>query len=95
MKLLRVILIIVVVLLIPQVALGQECPGAHCSAKSEQINNICKANGQSGNLVFVELVGWGKARTPTSTKSPIVGFHCIQPNLRVVAIEDDAARRLG
>lgn len=35
-------------------ATAQECPGSHCSAKSEQINNICKANGQGGNLVFVE-----------------------------------------
>lgn len=38
----------------PIVAFSQECPGAHCSAKSEQINNICKAQGQAGNLVFVE-----------------------------------------
>ena len=38
----------------------------------------------------MKLVGWGEVRTPTSTKSPIVGFHFIQPNLRVVAIENDA-----
>jgi hypothetical protein len=38
----------------------------------------------------MKLVGWGEVRTPTSTKSPIVGLHFIQPNLRVVAIEDDA-----
>jgi len=31
----------------------------------------------------LKFVGWGEARTPTSTKSPIVGFHFIQPNLRV------------
>jgi hypothetical protein len=31
----------------------------------------------------------GEARTPTSTKSPIVGLHFIQPNLRVVVIDDD------
>jgi len=37
-----------------------------------------------------KLVGWGEVRTPTSTKSPIVGLHFIQPNLRVVAMEDDA-----
>jgi len=42
-----------------------------------------------GGVVF-QLVGWGEARTPTSTKPPIVGLHFIHPNLRVVAIEDDA-----
>lgn len=41
-------------LFVPLIAHSQECPGAHCSAKSEQINNICKAQGQAGNLVFVE-----------------------------------------
>jgi hypothetical protein len=30
-----------------------QCPGAHCSAISEQINNICKADGFSGNVVYV------------------------------------------
>jgi fumarate hydratase class II len=34
-----------------------------------------------------QLVGWGEIRTPTSTKLPIVGFHFIQPNLRVVALK--------
>ena len=38
-----------------------------------------------------QLVGWGEVRTPTSTKPPIVGLHFIQPNLRIVAIEDDVA----
>ena len=44
----------------------------------------------SVNRTACKLVGWGEARTPTSTKSLIVGFHFIQPNLRVVVIEDDA-----
>lgn len=35
-------------------AAAQECPGAHCSAKSDAINKVCIAQGQSGNLVFVE-----------------------------------------
>lgn len=34
-----------------------------------------------------QLVGWGEARTPTSTKSPIVELHFIQPNLRVVPLK--------
>lgn len=38
-----------------------------------------------------KLIGWGEVRTPTSTKPSIVGLHFIQPNLRVVAIEDGAA----
>ena len=40
-------------------------------------------------MIF-KLVSWGEVRTPTSTKPPTVGLHFIQPNLRVVAIEDDA-----
>lgn len=32
-----------------------QCPGAHCSAVSEQINKICKSDGFSGNVVYVQM----------------------------------------
>ena len=31
-----------------------ECPGSHCSAISEEVNNICKDDGFKGNVVYVQ-----------------------------------------
>jgi len=32
-----------------------ECPGSHCSSVSAQINDICKSDGFSGNVVYVSM----------------------------------------
>lgn len=35
-------------------AYAAQCPGAHCSAIDVQVNNICKSDGFSGNVVYVQ-----------------------------------------
>lgn len=48
-------LTLLTILIIPLSAEAQsECPGAHCSARAGQVNAVCIAQGQAGNLVFVE-----------------------------------------
>ena len=37
----------------PSMALAASCPGQHCSAIGNEINNICKSDGFSGNVVYV------------------------------------------
>lgn len=54
----RLIKLQLLLLFIASKAFGQgECPGQHCSAKAEVVNNMCKQLGQAGRPVFVEHQG--------------------------------------
>ena len=77
-----------------------ECPGQHCSAKSEIVNKFCKELGQQGGVIWVEHVGgycWCRcscvaSNTPVAvTESESKPINELQVGDTVLALQRDGS----